>query len=81
MLKSIYVKNTSFFINDGELVQKEQVPEDVEKLFNKIPKFKSGQVFEVILPNSNGDLTSGDQYESRKQFLISITAQQVMINE
>mgnify|MGYP000087679323 CR=1 FL=1 len=49
MLKSIYVKNTCFQINDGELIQTEEVPEEAESLYAKVPKFKSGQVFEVIL--------------------------------
>jgi len=57
-MKSIYIRNTCFKIENNKLIETELEPQSPETLYNSIPKFVSGEIYEVILRRHDGNFSS-----------------------
>ena len=84
-MKTIYIRNTSFKIQNNKLIEEEQSPHVPETLYNSIPNFVSGEIFEVILKCYDGSFNSfqvEDLAENKnKNFLVNIVIKDIMIND
>ena len=84
-MKSVYIRNTCFKIENNKLIEEELEPKMPETLYNSIHKFVSGEIYEVILKGYDGNFSSFHMENlgenSVKNFLVNIVIKNVMIND
>ena len=61
-MKSIYIRNTCFKILHNKLIEQELEPCMPETLYNQIPKFVSGEIYEVLLKSNDGTFSSLEEF-------------------
>lgn len=94
-MSKIFLRKTGYVIKDNLRVeQDENIEEPVMSFYQAIKKFKSGQVYEVLLKQENGKYQSYNKLQSihqtdskleeereSKRFLINIIIQEVILND